>query len=435
MRTITALLPLIPLAALACAGGSRANDTSAGAVASAAACDSTNGDITLARGFCARVVHDSLGPARHIAVGENGDVFVAVRNLRQGRGGVVVLRDANADGALEQVGRFGENGGTGIVRRGEHLWFATNDAVLRYRVPVGAAEPAGPPDTIVRDLPSDRSHAAKSIAVTTDGALYVNIGSPSNACQERDRESGVKGMDPCPELATRAGIWRFDASRAGQRQADGERFATGLRNVVALALGPDGRLYGAQHGRDQLHANWGQMYTEQQSAEQPSEEFVRIEQGDDYGWPYCYHDNALNRKVLAPEYGGDGRTAGRCTSAKLPLVAFPGHWAPNGMAFYTGAQFPAHYRNGAFIAFHGSWNRAPLPQAGYKVMFVPMANGRPSGEAEVFADGFSGAATLRSPGDARARPMDVAQAPDGGLFIIDSVKGRIWKVLWRGEEN
>jgi glucose/arabinose dehydrogenase len=342
----------------------------------------------------------------------------------------VVLRDTDRDGSLEEVGRFGENGGTGIARQGEHLWFAPNDAVLRYRVPQGATQPVGAPDTIVSGLPSDASHAAKSIVVTPDGVLFVNIGSPTNSCQAQDRQDSVRGVDPCPQLATRAGIWRFDANRTGQRQADGERFATGLRNVVALARGPDGALYGAQHGRDQLHANWG--FSPEKSAETPSEEFVRIARGDDYGWPYCYHDPALGRKVVAPEYGGDGATAGRCAGVAMPLVAFPGHWAPNGLTFYTGTQFPARYRNGAFIAFHGSWNRAPLPQAGYKVMFVPMANGQVTGEPEVFADGFSGRAALERPADASFRPMHVHESPDGGLYIIDSMKGRMWKVMWEG---
>jgi glucose/arabinose dehydrogenase len=116
----------------------------------------------------------------------------------------------------------------------------------------------------------------------------------------------------------------------------------------------------------------------------------------------------------------------------MPLVAFPGHWAPNGLTFYTGTQFPDRYRNGAFIAFHGSWNRSPLPQAGYKVMFVPMAAGRVTGEAEVFADGFSGRASLASSADAEFRPMEVEQAPDGGLYIIDSTQGRMWKVMFEG---
>ena len=424
------LLSLIPLVSLACASGSASSSDGAMASSSAALCDSLDGGITVSREFCARIVVDSIGRARHIAVAENGDVFVAIQNTRGSRGGIVVLRDTGGSGALEVVGRFGENGGTGIARRGEYLWFAPNDAVLRYRVPAGATQPEGAPDTIVSGLPSESSHAAKSIVVTADGALFVNIGSPSNSCQEQDRQDSVKGIDPCPQLATRAGIWRFDANRIGQRQVDGERFATGLRNVVALALGPDGALYGAQHGRDQLHANWG--FAPEKSAETPSEEFVRISRNDDYGWPYCYHDPELGRKVVAPEYGGDGQTAGRCTDAKMPLVAFPGHWAPNGLTFYTGTQFPDRYRNGAFIAFHGSWNRSPLPQAGYKVMFVPMADGRVTGEAEVFADGFSGRASLASSADAEFRPMEVEQSPDGGLYIIDSTQGRMWKVMFEG---
>ncbi len=428
---------LVPLLGLACASGAATSNDTIVAMggASAFACDSTNGGITLTRGFCAMVAHPGIGRARHMAVAENGDVFVALNNTRESRGGVVVLRDADRDGRLEEVGRFGNNGGTGIARRGEHLWFATNDAVLRYRIPAGAAQPQGTADTIVRGLPSERSHAAKSIAVTADGSLFVNIGSPSNACQERDREPGVKGQDPCPELGTRAGIWRFNANEVGQRQADGERYATGLRNAVALALGPDGELYGAQHGRDQLHANWPSLFTEQQSAELPSEEFVLITRGDDFGWPYCYHNDELGRKVLAPEYGGNGSTAGRCSSAKMPLAVFPGHWAPNGLSFYAGGQFPSRYHNGAFIAFHGSWNRSPLPQAGYKVMFVPFENGRVTGEPEVFADSFAGVATVQRSADAQFRPMDLHQTPDGGMYIIDSVKGRIWKVMWDGVDE
>lgn len=425
------LFPCASLLLLACTSGGASSADADSASSAVAQCDSLSGGITLARGFCAQVVVDSLGRARHISVAENGDVFVALQNTRGARGGGVVLRDRDGDGSLEEVARFGENGGTGIVRRGEYLWFAPNDAVLRYRIPPGATAPEGPPDTIVGGLPSEGSHAAKSIVVTSDGELFVNIGSPTNSCQADDRQDSVKGIDPCPQLATRAGIWRFDANRIGQRQADGERFATGLRNVVALALGPDGAVYGVQHGRDQLHDNWG--FTPEKGAENPSEEFVRISEGDDYGWPYCYHDHELGRKVLAPEYGGDARTAGRCASVDTPLVAFPGHWAPNGLWFYTGTQFPEHYRSGAFIAFHGSWNRSPLPQAGYKVMFVPMSNGRPTGEPEVFADGFSGRASVANSGDAEFRPMDVEQAPDGSLYIIDSRRGRIWKVMYEGE--
>ena len=114
-----------------------------------------------------------------------------------------------------------------------------------------------------------------------------------------------------------------------------------------------------------------------------------------------------------------------------PVMAFPGHWAPNAILFYTGNQFPAKYKNGAFIAFHGSWNRAPLKQKGYNVVFVPFKDGKVSGDYEVFAEGFKGAEELESPGDAVTRPCGLAQGADGSLYISDDVKGTIWKIEYK----
>lgn len=394
-------------------------------------CDPDNGGITLPEGFCATVFADGVGRPRHIVVAPNGDVFVALAGGRGQRGGVLALRDTNADGKADVQEQFGENGGNGIALRGEYLYFAPNDAVLRYRLPSGQLKASGRPDTIVAGLPADRSHTAKTIVVDNAGNLFVNIGSPSNACQVQDRQPGSPGMDPCPELETRAGIWRFSANRLRQKQSDGQRYATGIRNAVALTIHPgNGGLYGMQHGRDQLYANWSNLFTAEQSAEKPSEELIRIQEGDDFGWPYCYHDPELGRKVLAPEYGGDGRTVGRCASAKQPLLAFPAHWAPNAILFYTGSQFPERYRNGAFIAFHGSWNRAPLPQAGYNVVFVPFNGDRPAGTYEIFANGFAGENV--QPGSARHRPTGLAQGPDGALYITDDAGGRIWRIVYTG---
>lgn len=396
-------------------------------------CAPDNAGLTLPEGFCALIVADGIGRARHLTVAPNGDVFVAVQPEPRGEtpGGVVILRDTTGDGVADLVRRFGGGVGDDVAFHKGFLYYSTNDAVMRYPWQAGALEPAGRPDTIVRDLPADRSHRAKSIAFGAGGALFVNVGSPSNACQEQDRVTGSRGLDPCPELETRAGVWRFDDSRRHQRQADGVRFATGLRNTVALAVRPqDGRLYGVVHGRDQLLQNWGDVFTAEQSAEKPSEEFVRIAQGDDIGWPYCYHDPELDRKVLAPEYGGDGATVGRCADANDPLIAFPAHWAPNGLLFYSGRQFPARYRGGAFIAFHGSWNRAPLPQGGYNVVFAPFAGDEPTGEWEVFADVFAGG--NKDPRGAAHRPVDVAQGPDGSLYVSDDQRGRIYRVVYRG---
>jgi glucose/arabinose dehydrogenase len=398
-------------------------------------CDPGDVGIELPEGFCALLVADSVGAARHLEVAPNGDVFVALQN-RAGpdrsliTGGVVLLRDVDDDGRADEEYRWGENGGNEVLLADGALFFATNDAVLRYPLPEGATAPSGPPDTIVMGLPDELNHRAKSLALGNDGALYVNIGSPSNACQEQPRSVGSPGLDPCPQLETRAGIWRFDTARSGQTQGDGMRFATGLRNTVALRTHPSGDLFGVVHGRDQLLALWDEYFTEGDNAEKPAEEFVRIREGDDFGWPYCFYDPTTDTKVLAPEYGGDGQEVGRCADKMDPLIDFPAHWAPNDLEFYTGNQFPEAYRGGAFVAFHGSWNRAPLPQAGYNVAFAPFSAGSPTGSWEVFADGFAGDDV--SPRGADYRPVGLAQGPDGSLYISDSQVGRIWKVSYTG---
>lgn len=396
-------------------------------------CDPGNGGLELPPGFCAVVVADSIGRARHLVVAPNGDVLVA---LRRGRGegesgGLLALRDNDGDGRADVMERFGESSATGISLRDGFIYFAPDDAVLRYPFAPGTLGPAGPPDTIVSGLPSESPHAAKTALVDDEGNLFVNVGAPSNACQVEDRVEGSAGQDPCPELDTRAGIWRFDAARTGQTQADGERYATGLRNTFALAIQPGGQLYGVQHGRDQLHQNWPALFSEEKGADTPSEELVRIERGDDFGWPYCYHDPEQDRLVLAPEYGGDGEMSDSCSQKEGPVFAFPAHWAPEAILFYEADQFPAKYRNGAFISFHGSWNRAPLPQGGYKVVFLPFEGGRPAAEYEVFADGFAGADV--SPRGARHRPTGLAVGPDGSLYIADDKGGRIWRVFFVGE--
>jgi mono/diheme cytochrome c family protein len=158
-----------------------------------------------------------------------------------------------------------------------------------------------------------------------------------------------------------------------------------------------------------------------------------LSDGADFGWPYCYYDPFRESKVLAPEYGGDGVITGRCEQKTDPIMAFPAHIAPNDLLFYTGDQFPERYREGAFIAFHGSWNRAPLEQEGYYVVFVPFRDGLPSGDWEVFADGFSGMDKLMNPGDAEHRPTGLAQGPDGSLYVSDSRRGTIWRIMYTGE--
>jgi glucose/arabinose dehydrogenase len=266
--------------------------------------------------------------------------------------------------------------------------------------------------------------------------MFLNIGSASNACQVANRSPESPGMDPCPELPTRAGVWSLDPSVSGQTASGITRFATGLRNMVALAVHPAaGQLYGVQMNRDNLSDNWPQLYSPDLDAEIPAEELLHIEQNADYGWPYCYYDDKLGKKVLAPEYGGDRLTVGRCASARMPLLALPAHWAPISMTFYRGTSFPARYRHGAFIAFHGSYfwgqhTRADPP--GYNVVFVPFdATGTPAAAWEVFAHGFAGP-TASSRATAAYRPTGVAEGPDGSLYVADDVRGRIWRIVYTG---
>jgi mono/diheme cytochrome c family protein len=190
-------------------------------------------------------------------------------------------------------------------------------------------------------------------------------------------------------------------------------------------------LFVTQHGRDQLHANWPGLYKPEEEATLPAEELLVLRQGGDYGWPECYYDGLQAKLVLAPEYGGDGgKKVGPCADKRAPIAAFPAHWAPNAMALYDKRQFPAHYRHGVFIAFHGSWDRAPYPQGGYNVVFQALVGDHASGQCEIFADGFAGA--VKSPGQAEHRPSGLAVGPDGSLFVADDVRGRIYRIVYRG---
>ena len=396
--------------------------------------------LQLPAGFCATVFTDGARDARHIVVAPNGDVFVntQVRGPRApgsgaapSSGGILAFRDTNRDGKADIQERFGVGGGTGIALNGNLLYATAGNSIVRYRLASGSLTPAGAPDTIVTDLPMTGSHHSHNF-VLNGRTLYVNIGSASNACQQRDRQTESPGYDPCTELDTRAGIWEFDASRLRQRPVDGRRFATGLRNSVALTRNPlDGYLYATVHGRDQLHDNWPNLFTVEKSAENPGEELVRVDRNADYGWPYCYYDVDRRALVLAPEYGGNGTNIGQCSTKTAPLMAFPGHWAPNGMLFYTGGQFPAQYRGGAFVAFHGSWNRAPLPQDGFRVVFTPFRFNRPLGSFTIFADGFNPTPAAGRAPPGTHRPVGLAQAPDGSLFITDDSGGTIWKIFYR----
>ena len=403
-------------------------------------CEVDNSGLSLPDDFCAIVVHDAATPggdaaaARHIVVRDNGDVFVAIQS---DGGGVLALRDTDGDGRADETELFGSAPGHGIALSGSSLYFAPNDRVERYQLSADGLVPESGPDVIVTGMPDEGDHVTKSIAVTSDGTLYVNLGSASDVCQEVNREIGSTGVDPCPELPVRSGIWAYDANATGQVHSSEARYVSGTRNMVALALNPtNGDLYGVQHGRDNLNEYWPDLYSPEDQAELPSEEFFRFEEGADYGWPYCYHDGREDVKVLAPEYGGDGTIVDRCADAESPILTFPAHWAPNGLVFYDGDQFPARYQNGAFVAFHGGFNRPdPFRDEGFNIQFVPFQEGLPSAGAEVFADGFVGEGAVDLPGDALHRPVGLAVGPDGSLYVTDDRGGRIWRIVHASDDG
>ena len=406
-----------------------ANDTTKVASSSAGHVTRDEAPITLPQGFKSVVVTSGLGKARHLTVAANGDVFVKLEKLKDGKG-IIRLHDTNGDGKADEISGFGNYVGTGIVIKNGYLYASNDNDVFRYRI----NEKDGKVDTaseqkIITGLVAKNQHNTKSLTLDNAGNIYVNIGAPSNCCQVQDRAKGSPGQDPCPILEKAGGIWQFKADKTNQSYAEGTRYATGLRNVMGLDWNTEvNELYAMQHGRDQLFQNFPELFTQKEGAENPAEELFRLQKDADCGWPYCYYDNDKQQKLLCPEYGGDRTKVDRCGDKTKSIVQFPGHLAPNALLFYTGNQFPAKYKNGAFIAFHGSWNRAPEPQAGFFVVFVPFKDGMPSGKWEVFADGFSGFTPGGATGKAKYRPCGLAQGPDGSLFISDDSNGTIWKV-------
>ena len=430
-----------------CCAAAAAMLCAAASTARAQSCPNNDSGLKLPSGFCATVFADGIGHARHIAVGSSGVVYV---NTWSGEyygsgkphegGFVVALQDKAGTGKADVVERFGETvqsggaGGTGIGIYNGSLYAEINDRIVRYALPPGGLVPQNPPETIVSGLPLGGDHPMHPFVITRDGTLYVDVASATNSCQPKNRQPRIPGADPCTELETRAGIWRFDAKRANQVYSPGARFATGIRNAEGFAVDSSGRIFVTQHGRDQLHTNWPDLYQPTEEATQPAEELILLKSGGDYGWPECYYDSARNKLVLAPEYGGDGgNRVGVCASKTGPVAAFPAHWGPNAAVYYDKTQFPSHYRNGVFIAFHGSWNRAPYRQGGYNVVFQPLAGARAPGACEVFADGFAG--PVVTPEGAMYRPSGVAVGPDGSLYVSDDIRGRIYRIVYRGDSG
>jgi len=406
--------------------------------------DNNNGGLILPEDFKALVVHEGVGKSRHIAVNDNGDIYVKLR-IDFGKNGNVALRDQDGDGKADIIQRFGDypNDGrfaTEMKINEGYLYFSSELVVYRQKLDPQVLIPTSKPEVILKDPYPMRWHNAKSLAFDNENNIYVTFSGFTNSCEDLargydDPMATVLGRNPCDELDYLGSIWKFDKNILDQKLIDGVKYSTGVRSVVGLTWNNQlDQLFAVNHGRDYLHNHAPKYFSKWDNAVLPSEEFIQINEGDDFGWPYTYYDHFKNKRLVAPEYGGDGIIEAS-DNYKDPIYGLPAHWAPNDLLFYTGDMFPDRYKNGAFIAFHGSTNRGPYPQAGYVVGFIPFKDGFPSGNLEVFADGFVNTEVVKDVKDAMYRPMGLAQGPDGSLYISESKKGKIWRVLFDGNKS
>lgn len=304
---------------------------------------------------------------------------------------ITLLRDADADGRAEFRSMFleGLNSPFGVVLVGDGLYVANTDGVVRYPYTAGQTRISAPP-VKVADLPGGplNHHWTKDLAASPDGArLYATVGSNSNV--------GENGLD---KEDGRAAVWEIDPATGAKRL-----FATGLRNPNGAVFHPQtGQLWVAVNERDEIGDDLAPDY------------MTSVRDGGFYGWPYSYWGRHVDVRVKPQD-------PAKVRSAITPDYALGAHTASLGLVFYDAARFPTRYRGGAFVGQHGSWNRST--PSGYKVVFVPFANGRPSGKPEDFLTGF-----LDAKNNAQGRPVGVAVDKGGNLLVADDAGGAVWRV-------
>jgi glucose/arabinose dehydrogenase len=393
--------------------------------------------LKLPPGFHAEVVADGLAGARHIAIRANGDIYVSTNTPRgQQPIGIYALRPG-ADHKATPVRFSTVTGGTGIRIRDGALYAASGTTVWRFDFRGDELVPAAAPRAVVEGMP-DENGRNRILAFDGEGNLYVALsGTGNNACAVGGSRSAKPGPLPCPELKDRAGIWRFSAGKMDLKFSDGELFATGNRNMPVLDWLPRQKaLYGVFHERDFTHELWPAFASEEDD-NNIGEGLYRITRGTDFGWPYSYYDGVRNIRLVAPEYGGDGKRTvppGRYATPAFNFVNEKGRGAPTDMLFSNAPGWPAAWRDGVLFVRHGGLGAdRPGGYAGYDILFLPMdADGKP-GKPAIFADGFAGATDDdRTQRRAAYRPVGMAQAPDGALYVVDSTKGRLWRIAYTG---
>nr|WP_229440753.1 sorbosone dehydrogenase family protein [Massilia sp. BSC265] len=368
---------------------------------------------TVPQGYSVTAIATGLKIPRQTLVLPNGDILVA-----EGRGGnaaklkpkdviagyikakgntkvkggdrLTLLRDADGDGVYELQTVFADklNAPYGLAFFDNKLYVANQDELVRFDYTEGQTQAGGPPTSVTK-LPSEINHHwTKALTISPDGRfLYVGIGSNSNIT-ERGMEAEVD----------RAMVWQVDAATGAYKP-----YATGLRNPTALAIQPgSGQLWAVVNERDEIGPDLVPDY------------LTSVRPGAFYGWPYSYWGQNVDTRVKP----GDPK---KVAAAVKPDYSLGAHVAALGLAFSLPAMGPA-YADGVFVGEHGSWNRAD--PVGYKVIFVPFRNGRPSGEPVDFVTGFRDA-----DGKTRGRPVGVTVDPRGALIVADDLSNTVWRVI------
>lgn len=338
-------------------------------------------------GFKVSVFASGVGKPRMIVVADDGTVYVTRRG-----NDVVALRDTDGDGKADETKVVLKDLPQvhGIALRGKQVYLATPAEVwLSERADDGTFST---PRKIADGLPNGGQHSSRTLGIGPDDMLYLNVGSTCNNCIEVNKDG-----------ATMQRMSLDGRSRAV--------VAKGLRNTLGFGWHPQTHeMWGMDHGTDFL------------GNDVPPEELNRLAEGKDYGWPRCYGQQRIDPTRDKPE--GMTREA-FCAKTEPTALDFPAHSSPLGFVFYTASQFPPEYRNDAFVALHGSWNRNP--PSGFKVVHVKFENGKPT-RFEDFVTGF----TLESGAAQFGRPTGLAVAKDGALLITDDANGVIYRVAYDG---